>query len=107
MIVEPVSGPQSTGNTSTNLAKLVRNGGEPWAGASTVVDTALDFSVNSTITARIWTDAPIGTKIMFKTEEAVNPGNNSGEKDVFTTKTGEWEDLVFDFSGVTNANQIN
>ena len=42
---------------------------------------------------------------MFKTEEAVNPGNNSGEKDVFTTKTGEWEDLVFDFSGVTNANQ--
>ena len=105
MIVEPVSGPQSTGNTSTNLAKLVRNGGEPWAGASTVVDTALDFSVNSTITARIWTDAPIGTKIMFKTEEAVNPGNNSGEKDVFTTKTGEWEDLVFDFSGVTNANQ--
>ena len=105
MIVEPVSGPQSTGNTSTNLAKLVRNGGQPWAGAFTVVDTALDFSVNSTITARIWTDAPIGTKIMFKTEEGTNPGNNSGEKDVFTTKTGEWEDLVFDFSGVTNANQ--
>jgi hypothetical protein len=27
-------------------------------------------------------------------------GDNSGEKDVFTTKTGEWEDLVFDFAGV-------
>ena len=42
---------------------------------------------------------------MFKTEEAGNPGNNSGEKDVFTTKTGEWEDLVFDFAGVGNASQ--
>ena len=42
---------------------------------------------------------------MFKTEEAGVAGNNSGEKNAFTTKTGEWEDLVFDFAGVTNASQ--
>tara|TARA_B100000768_G_scaffold69779_1_gene67056 strand:- start:64 stop:3390 length:3327 start_codon:yes stop_codon:yes gene_type:complete len=103
--VEAVAAPQVTGNTSANLAKIVRNVGQPWAGVFTTVDSSLDFSTNSTITARIWTDAPIGTKIMFKTEEGANAGNNSGEKDVFTTKTGEWEDLVFDFTGVTNANQ--
>ena len=98
--VEAVAAPQTTGNSSTNLAKIIRNGGQAYAGVVTTVDTALDFSTNSTITARIWTSAPIGTKIMFKTEEVDNAGNNSGEKDVFTTKTGEWEDLVFDFAGV-------
>ena len=98
--VEAVAAPQTTGNSSTNLAKIIRNGGQAFAGVVTTVDTALDFSTNSTITARIWTSAPIGTKIMFKTEEVDNAGNNSGEKDVFTTKTGEWEDLVFDFAGV-------
>ena len=36
-------------------------------GVVTAVDTPLDFSTKSTITARIWTSAPIGTKIMFKT----------------------------------------
>ena len=103
--VEAVAAPQTTGNTSNNLAKIIRNGGQTYAGVVTAVDTPLDFSTKSTITARIWTSAPIGTKIMFKTEEAGNAGNNSGEKDVFTTKTGEWEDLVFDFAGVTNASQ--
>ena len=103
--VEAVAAPQTTGNSSTNLAKIIRNGGQTYAGVVTAVDTPLDFSTKSTITARIWTSAPIGTKIMFKTEEAGNAGNNSGEKDVFTTKTGEWEDLVFDFAGVTNASQ--
>jgi hypothetical protein len=103
--VEAVASPQTTGNSSTNLAKIIRNGGEGYAGVASVFDTALDFSTKSTITARIWTSAPIGTKIMFKTEEAGSAGNNSGEKDVFTTKTGEWENLVFDFDGVENASQ--
>ena len=103
--VEAVAAPQTTGNSSTNLAKIIRNGGQTYAGVVTAVDTPLDFSTKSTITARIWTSAPIGTKIMFKTEEAGNAGNNSGEKNAFTTKTGEWEDLVFDFAGVTNASQ--
>jgi hypothetical protein len=103
--VEAVAAPQTTGNSSTNLAKIIRNGGQKYAGVVTAVDTPLDFSTKSTITARIWTSAPIGTKIMFKTEEAGNANNNSGEKNAFTTKTGEWEDLVFDFAGVTNASQ--
>ena len=41
----------------------------------------------------------------MKTEEDGNSGNSSGDKTVSTTKTGEWEDLVFNFAGVTNANQ--
>ena len=105
LTVEAVAAPQSTGNTSANLAKLVRDGGQAWAGASTVLDSNLDFTTKKFITARVWTDAPVGTKIMFKTEQDSDPNNNSGEKDTFTTVTGDWETIVLDFSGVTNANQ--
>ena len=103
--VEAVAAPQSTGNTSANLAKLVRDGGQAWAGAGIELDSNLDFTTKKFITARVWTDAPVGTKIMFKTEQDSDAGNNSGEKDTFTTVTGDWETIVLDFSGVTNANQ--
>ena len=103
--VEDVAASQTTGNSSAKLAKIVRNGGQVYAGVSTNVDTPLDFSTKSVITARIWTDAPIGTPIVMKTEDLSETNNNSGEKTALTTKTGEWEDLVFDFVGVTNANQ--
>ena len=42
---------------------------------------------------------------MFKTEQDTNADNNSGEKNTFTTVTGDWETIVLDFTGVTNANQ--
>ena len=100
--VEPATSPQSTGNSSINLAKIVRNGGQPWAGAKIVLDTPVDFSTDSNIEARIYTIAPVGTKIEFKVE---GPGGaNSGPKLAYTTKTGEWETLTFDFSGVTATN---
>ena len=103
--VEAVAAPQSTGNTTSNLAKLVRDGGQVWAGAATILDSNLDFTTKKFISARVWTDAPIGTKIMFKTEQDTNADNNSGEKNTFTTVTGDWETIVLDFTGVTNANQ--
>ena len=69
------------------------------------MDSNLDFTTKKFITARVWTDAPVGTKIMFKTEQDTNADNNSGEKNTFTTVTGDWETIVLDFTGVTNANQ--
>ncbi|MDB9873878.1 hypothetical protein OAC97_01300 [Flavobacteriaceae bacterium] len=101
MTVEAVVSPQSTGNTSTNLAKLVKGAGQPWAGAKIVLDTPFDFSTNSNIEVRIYTTAPINSKIEFKAEGV---GANSGAKYAYTTKTGEWETLTFDFSGVTPTN---
>ena len=99
--VEAVVTPQSTGNTSTNLAKLVKGAGEVYAGAKIVLDTPFDFSTNSNIEVRIYTTAPINSKIEFKAEGV---GANSGAKYAYTTKTGEWETLTFDFSGVTPTN---
>ena len=105
--VEPVSGAQLTGNTSANIAKLVRDGGETWAGVALDLENNMDLNAKPFITAKIWTSAPIGTKVMFKTENSSDAGNNSGEFNVFTTKTGEWETLVFDFSSTLSNNAQN
>jgi hypothetical protein len=99
--VEAVVAPQSTGNSSVNLAKLVKGAGQPWAGAKIVLDTPFDFSTNSNIEARIYTTAPVGSKIEFKAEGG---GAASGAKYAYTTKSGEWETLTFDFLGVTATN---
>ena len=101
MTVEAVVSPQSTGNTSTKLAKLVKGAGAVWAGAKIVLDTPFDFSTKSNIEVRIYTTGPIGSKIEFKAE---GTGVPSGPKLAYTTKTGEWETLTFDFSGVTATN---
>ena len=101
MTVEAVVAPQSTGNTSTKLAKLVKGAGQVWAGAKIILDTPFDFSTKSNIEVRIYTTGPIGSKIEFKAE---GTGASSGAKLAYTTKTGEWETLTFDFSGVTATN---
>lgn len=103
--VEPVAAPQSTGNTSTNLLKIVRDGGQPWAGAFILTATDFDFAAKPYIVLNIWTEAPIGSQITLKSENSGDGGNNSGDQIQLTTKTAEWETLVWDFSAVTNMNQ--
>lgn len=95
--VEPVTAPQSSGNSSTNLAKLVRDGGEVWAGAFLDLSGTLNFTSEKLITLKVWTDAPIGTPVNMKLEEQTNTGNNI-ELSTVTTVTGEWETLSWDFS---------
>ncbi|NNC49558.1 MAG: T9SS type A sorting domain-containing protein [Flaviramulus sp.] len=105
--VEAVSGPQSTGNTSGKLAKIVRDGGATWAGAKLELNDGLNFSAKKYITLRLWTEAPIGTKVRMKLEERGNAAN-AAEQDVETTVTGQWETLSWDFSslGVTIFNDL-
>jgi len=105
--VEPVSGLRSDGNCSANLAKIVRDGGDIWAGAYLTLDGALDFSNENYITMRVWTSAPIGTMVKLKLEQGSNPGNAT-ELDVFTQTTGAWETLSWNFGswGATSFDRI-
>ena len=98
-VVEPVMAPQSTGNNSANLAKLVRDGGEIWAGSYLNLDGPLDFTSNSMISLKLWTNAPVNTTVKLKLEQQTNAGNFT-ELDVSTQASGEWETLTWDFSGL-------
>ena len=105
--VEAVSSPQSTGNTSGKLTKIVRDGGAAWAGAYLELNEALNFSAKKYITLRLWTDAPIGTTVKMKLEERGN-ASNAADLDAVTTVTGQWETLSWEFSslGVTVFNNL-
>lgn len=91
--------PQSSGiNTSATVAQIVRNGGEVWAGSKVILANNLDFSVNSIMSMKVFTTAPIGTVVKLKVESAAG----ADERNVTTTLSGAWETLTWDFTGVAS-----
>lgn len=107
--VEAVGSPQDTGNASSQLLKLVRNGGQVWAGVSIDVDTDVDFSTNRYVTFELWTNAPTSTPIVFKTEQVGTPTNTTGDQTVNSASQNAWHTLVYDlnaFSALMNQNRL-
>ncbi len=96
--VEAVSAPQSNGNNSTHLAKLVRNGGQPWGGAYLNLNDALNFTTQRYISLKVWTEAPIGTPMQIKLEQ--QSGGATFEMATPTTTSGAWETLSWDFGAL-------
>ena len=97
-----VNNPQTTGNSSSKVMKIVRGGGKIWAGSKLTLDNNLDFSSEESVRFKLYTSAPIGTKIAFKLE-------GTGEKEIaaYTTVTEAWETLTYDFSGeLANYNSL-
>jgi hypothetical protein len=93
-----IANPQSGGpNTSATVGQMVRNGGQVWAGAYLTTPANVDFSTNPIICMQVWTTAPIGTRIALKMEGC--GGGCFRELDAFTTVTGTWETLCYDFTG--------
>ena len=98
-----ITNPQMNGiNTSATVAQIVRNGGATWAGSKIILTDNIDFSTDTNLSLKVFTNAPIGTTMKFKLE-----GGTPTERDVVTTTTGEWETLVWDFTGApSNNNQV-
>ncbi|NVJ88413.1 MAG: carbohydrate-binding protein [Flavobacteriaceae bacterium] len=94
--VVDVVAPFNIGNSSTKMAKIVRDGGQPWSGSYINLTNPLDFSTNKYIMLNVWTDAQIGTSMQIKLERQ----NGAGFFEIATptTTNGEWETLIWDFS---------
>jgi len=91
-----IPNPQSSGiNTSATVARIVRSGGEIWAGSKISLAANIDFSTNNTISMKVFTVAPVGTVVKFKLEGAVG----AADRDALTTVSGAWETLTWDFTG--------
>ena len=95
--------PQSSGiNTSATVGRIVRNGGQFWAGSKYILSSNLDFSSMTIITMKVYTTAPVGTMVKFKLE-----GTGQTELDATTTVSGAWEELSWNFVGTApNFNTI-
>lgn len=95
----------NSGNTSNKVAKMVKNAGQPWGGATISLTGAIDFSANKIFRMKVHSPR-IGAKVLLKVENSGN-GDINFEKEVLTTVANDWEDLVFDFRSINTANSYH
>ncbi|CAL68404.1 hypothetical protein [Christiangramia forsetii] len=97
--LEIISNPDASGvNTSATVAKFIaRQGGQSFAGTITQLQNSLTLDEsNSIVKIMVWKSVVSDVGIKFENPE----GGSTGEIKVANTKTNEWEELTFDFSGV-------
>jgi hypothetical protein len=91
------------GNGSAKVAKLTKNtGSEVWAGSFIELGSPINFATMQKIKIKAWSPQS-GITVKMKLENLANPNINT-EVDVTNTTANAWEDLVFDFTGINNAN---
>lgn len=101
--VTVINNPQSTGiNTSSKVARMVKNAGQPWGGAVITLGAPIDFSANKIFRMKVWSPR-VGARVLLKVENPAN-GAQFFEKEVATTVANTWEDMVFDFSAINTSN---
>jgi hypothetical protein len=102
-VVTVLNNPQSGGiNTSTKVAKMVKNMGQIWGGSWIGLAAPIDFSTKKTFKVRVFSPRA-GAKLLLKVENQTDGGINF-EKEVATTVAGAWETLTFDYSAINTAN---
>ena len=95
--VEVVANPNTTGNTSTKVVKMVRTkGSQTWAGAFFTSEN-LDMNAHKVLKLKALSPKT-GIVVKVKLENAA--GNISKEVDARITKKNTWEELSFDFTGI-------
>ena len=84
-------------NPSATVGQFVRSGGAPWAQSKLALTAFMDYSTLSSISMKVYTEAPVGTLLKFKVESTESAAAN--ERDVYTTASGEWATYSWDFAG--------
>jgi len=104
--VTVLNNPQSNGiNTSGRVAKMVKNAGQTWGGSFLTLTGAMDFSANKVFRMKVYSPR-VGAKVLLKVENSANSAQNF-EKEVTTSIANNWEDLVFDYTGINTANSYD
>ncbi len=99
--VTVVNNPSATGiNTSTKVAKMVKNAGATYAGSYITLAGPIDFT-KKTLKMKVYSPK-VGAKVLLKVENLTD-GNVGFEKEVLTTKANAWEELTFDYSAINTA----
>ena len=101
--VTVINNPQVSGiNTSSKVARMVKNAGEVYGGSFITLDAPINFSANRIFKMKVYSPR-VGAKVLLKVENLTNGGQNF-EKEVLTTTANTWEELTFDFNAINTAN---
>ncbi|MEY3678846.1 MAG: hypothetical protein RI924_987 [Bacteroidota bacterium] len=103
-ITTVVDNPNTTGNSSAKVLKLVKGSGQPWAGSKITSSASFDFTNSTTITAKVWSPRA-GLNLLMKFEDATAWPNTVATSEIVATTTlaNQWETLTFNFSGLNKA----
>lgn len=98
-----VDNPDMSGiNTSSKVARMIKNAGEVYGGSVLELAGPIDFSTNKHFKMKVWTPGA-GRKVLLKVENLTN-GAIAYEQEQVTTVGSAWQELVFDFTGANVAN---
>ncbi len=92
---------QSGINTSANVMRTTKTSGAQFYGGTFIdVDNPIDFSLSEQLKVKVWSPK-LGIPVRLAVE---NSGGGVPQQfvDVNTTTTDQWEELTFDFSGLTD-----
>jgi hypothetical protein len=104
--VTVINNPQATGiNTSSKVARMVKNAGQPWGGSFLTLSSNIDFSANKIFRMKVFSPR-VGAKVLLKVENSANGAINF-EKEVLTTVANAWEDMVFDYRTINASQNYN
>ena len=87
-------------NTSSQVAKMVKNVGQTYGGSFISLSNPINFAgaVNKQFKVKVYSPR-VGAKLLLKVENKTNSGINF-EKEVATTVANAWETLTFDYSNI-------
>jgi hypothetical protein len=94
-----ISNPQMDAeNPSETVCQVVRDGGNFFAGSKIFLNEAIDLSIDWYISMKVYTTAPVGTRIKLELENSAGITN----LDQLTTVSGAWETISWNFDGKAN-----
>jgi hypothetical protein len=99
-----VANPYPTGLNTSAMVGMYTSGHAGWSGTYSPLDNPIDFAVGKKIKVLVYNPDPalIGKKMNVELEAAVGgtPANGVAVLKVAFTKSGAWEELVFDYSNI-------
>lgn len=94
--------PDKSGINTSDQVGLFTRGWENWSGTYSPLKRVIQYSEGKKIKVMVYNPNPalVGKELNVELEAALggNPKNGVGVKKVAITKSGVWEELVFDFS---------
>lgn len=97
-VLTRVANPDRFGsNSSAFAARMVKNAGQPWAGALIPLDSRIDLAKSTEFRVRVWSPR-VGAKLTFKIENPEN-GAIGFEQERTIGVANDWTTLTFDMSG--------
>ena len=99
-----VANPDTNGNSSSMVAQLIKDAGQPWAGSKITVPSPFSFTGGTSVKVKVWSPRA-GLNLLLKFEDATPWPSTvaSAEITATTTVANGWEELTFDFSGISTS----